>query len=300
MKILISGSSGLIGTALLDSFKERGHKITRLVRDESQMAEDTVLWDPEHRELKPEEFEGFDAVIHLAGENISSGRWTDKKKQKIRDSRVINTHMLAELLARLKKPPSLFISASAIGYYGDRGDEIMTESSSSGEGFLADVCQKWEEASNAARSAGIRVVNLRTGIVLSTKGGALSKMLVPFRLGLGGVVGSGKQYMSWISIDDHIGIILHIINTESLSGPVNAVSPNPVTNQRFTKTLGRVLKRPTLFPLPAFLARLILGEMADALLLSSTRVVPVALQESGYSFLYPQLEPALKHLLGRK
>lgn len=300
MKMLISGSSGLIGTALIASFKERGHEIVRLVRDVSRMAEDTLLWDPEHRELRLEEFEGFDVVINLAGENLSSGRWNDQKKQKIRDSRVINTHMLAELLARLDKPPSLFISASAIGFYGERGDEEVTEASALGEGFLSDLCQKWEEASNAAQSAGIRVINLRIGVVLSIEGGALSRMLTPFKMGLGGVVGSGKQYISWISIDDLIGIILHVINTESLKGPVNAVSPNPVTNRQFTKTLGRLLKRPTFFPLPAFIARLVLGEMADALLLCSTRVFPKVLKESEYSFLYPQLESALKHLLGRK
>ncbi len=300
MRVLLTGSSGLIGTALLSCFRERGHEVVRLVREESKMSEDTLLWDPEHRELRLEEFEGFDVVINLAGENISTGRWTDEKKQKIRDSRVINTHMLAELLARLEKPPSVFISASAIGFYGDRGDEELTESSSPGSGFLSDVCQKWEDAANAAKSAGIRVVNLRIGVVLSNKGGALSRMLVPFRMGLGGVIGSGRQYMSWISIDDLIGIILHVINEESLTGPVNAVSPDPQTNYHFTKILGRVLKRPTIFPLPAFVARLIMGEMADALLLSSSRVQPKVLQESGYQFLYPQLDSALKHLLGRK
>lgn len=300
MKILISGSTGLIGSSLTTCFKERGHEVIRLVRKESLMGDDTILWDPEHRELMLEEFEGFDVVINLAGENIASGRWTEEKKQKIRDSRVFGTHMLAELIARLETPPKLFISASAIGYYGDRSDEVMTESSEPGSGFLPKVCQKWEEAANAAKSAGIRVVNLRIGVVLSTKGGALQKMLTPFRMGLGGIVGSGKQYMSWISIDDIVGIVLHIINQESLKGPVNAVSPQPETNYRFTKTLGKVLKRPTIFPLPGFVARLILGEMADELLLSSTRVTPKALQDSGYSFLYPDLLHALKHLLGNK
>ena len=300
MKILISGSSGLIGSALTSCFKERGHEVVRLVRNESLMSDDAILWDPEHRELRLEEFEGFDVVINLAGENIASGRWTDKKKQKIRDSRIFGTHMLAELLACLKSPPKVFISASAIGYYGDRSEEVMIESSSPGKGFLPDVCQKWEEAANAAANAGIRVVNLRIGVVLSVNGGALQKMLVPFKLGLGGIVGSGKQYMSWVSIEDIIGIVLHLINEESISGPVNAVSPSSETNYRFTKTLGKVLKRPTLFPLPAFVAKLMLGEMAEELLLSSTRVVPKVLQDSGYSFLYPELESALKHLLRRK
>lgn len=300
MKILISGSTGLIGSSLTACFKERGHDVVRLVRNESLMGDNTILWDPEHRELKLEEFEGFDVVINLAGENISSGRWTDEKKQKIRDSRVFGTHMLAELIARLESPPALFISASAIGFYGDRSDEIMTESSEPGSGFLSDVCEKWEEAANAAKNAGIRVVNLRIGVVLSTEGGALQKMLTPFRMGLGGIVGFGKQYMSWVSIDDVVGIVLHIINEESLEGPVNAVSPQPETNYRFTKTLGKVLRRPTIFPLPGFVARFMLGEMADELLLSSTRVVPKALVDSGYSFLYPDLEHALKHLLGNK
>lgn len=300
MKILISGSTGLIGSALTSCFKERGYEVVRLVRSEALMGDNTILWDPEHRELKLEQFEGFDVVVNLAGENISSGRWSDKKKQKIRDSRVFGTHMLAELLARLQTPPKVFISASAIGYYGNRGDEIMTEESPAGKGFLSEVCQKWEEAANAAKNAGIRVVKLRIGVVLSTKGGALQKMLTPFKLGLGGIIGSGKQYMSWIAIDDVVGAVLYSINTDSLKGPVNAVSPQPETNYRFTKTLGKVLKRPTIFPLPAFVARFMLGEMADELLLSSTRVEPKSLIDSGYSFLYPELKHALKHLLEKK
>ncbi len=297
MKILIAGSSGLVGSELIKCFKGRGHEVMRLVRSEEQLSDDTLLWDPEHHELKLSDFENFDVVINLAGENISIGRWTDEKKQKIRDSRVMGTHMLAELLARLENPPKLFLNASAIGYYGNRGDEVMTESSEPGAGFLSDVCQKWEEATDPAKNAGIRVVKLRIGVVLSTSGGALARMLLPFKLGLAGVIGSGKQYMSWIAMDDLIGIVLHIVNHENLEGPINAVSPHPVTNYAFTKALGKVLKRPTIFPMPAWVARFIMGEMADSLVLSSTRVAPNVLQQSDYTFLYPSIDKALEHLL---
>lgn len=297
MKVLISGSSGLVGSELVKALKNRGHEVVRLVRSEKQMGQGTLLWDPEHRELDPQNFEGFDAVVHLAGENISSGRWTNEKKRKIKDSRVLSTHMLSELMARLESPPKVHINASAIGYYGDTGDEVVDESSPPGEGFLAEVCQKWEAATRPSEQRGIRVVKLRIGVVLSKEGGALGKMLVPFKLGLGGVVGSGDQYMSWISIDDLVGVFLHVLGNSSIQGPVNAVAPHPVTNRKFTKTLGGVLKRPTIFPLPAFAARFIFGEMADALLLSSSRVAPEKLLETGYSFLYPDLSDALKHLL---
>ncbi len=299
MKILIAGSTGLVGAELVPCLRDRGHEVFRLVRHENQLAEDALLWDPQHREIHPEEFEGFDTVINLAGENIANGRWTPEKKRKIYDSRVIGTHMLAELLARLKNPPQLLINASAIGYYGNRGDEILDESSSSGEGFLAEVCRKWEEAADSAKNAGIRVVKLRLGIVLSPEGGVLSKMLLPFKLCVGGVIGSGTQYMSWISIDDLMGVFLHVLSHPSLEGSLNTCSPSPVTNREFTKTLGRILKRPTLFPLPAAVAHYLLGEMADELLLSSTRALPTALEKSGYCFLYPHLKECFKHLLGR-
>lgn len=297
MKILISGSSGLIGSHLVQSFKGRGHEVIRLVRSEGQLSDDTLLWDPEHHELRLENFENFDVVINLAGENISTGRWTSEKKQKIRDSRVMGTHMLAELLAKLENPPKLLINASAIGFYGDRSDEVMTELSKAGEGFLSDVCHKWEEAAEPAKKAGIRVVKLRIGVVLSASGGALERMLLPFKMGLAGVIGSGKQYMSWIAIDDLVGVVLHLINNDSLQGPINAVSPHPVTNYTFTKSLGKVLKRPTIFPMPAWVARLVMGDMADALVLSSTRVVPDVLEQSGYTFLYPSIDKALVHFL---
>jgi hypothetical protein len=237
--------------------------------------------------------------VHLAGENIAAGRWTVEKKARIRDSRVKGTKTLCEALAQLSQPPKVLVSASAIGYYGDRGAELLWENSALGTGFLAEVCQAWEEATRPAMEKGIRVVLLRIGVVLSPAGGALAKMLLPFKLGLGGIIGSGKQYMSWIALDDVVGTIDHVLITDTLQGPVNAVAPHPVTNSEFTKTLRRVLRRPTLFPMPAFAARLAFGEMADELLLASTRVEPKRLIATEYRFRYPELEDALRHLLGR-
>lgn len=299
MKILISGSSGLIGSELMPCLKDRGHEVVRLVRSESQLSDDALLWNPEHHELNPDDFEGFDIVVNLAGENLASGRWTVEKKKKIKDSRVMGTHMLCELFAHVENPPQLFISASAVGYYGNQGDRVNDENSFSGKGFLAEVCSQWEASTEPAILKGIRVVKLRTGVVLSPKGGALGKMLLPFKLGLGGVIGSGQQYISWISMDDYLGVILHIIGNDSIQGAVNAVAPNSVTNYELTKTLGKVLRRPTIFPLPAFVARFMLGEMADELLLSSTKVSPDKLISTGYSFLYPELESALIHMLDK-
>lgn len=297
MKILVTGSSGLVGSELVSALKDRGHQIVRLVRSESLLSDDTLLWDPEHYELNLEDFEGFDIVINLAGENIASGRWTPSKKKKIRESRVLGTHMLSELLARLSVPPKLFINASAIGYYGNRDNELLVENSPSGEGFLAEVCKKWEEATEPASESGIRVVVLRIGVVLSAAGGVLGKVLLPFKLGLGGVIGTGEQYFSWIAIDDLIGIILHVISNESIEGPVNSVAPNPVTNREFTKTLGKILCRPTILPMPAYVAKIVMGEMAEETALSSALVVPKKLENSDYNFLYPDLESALKHVL---
>jgi len=239
----------------------------------------------------------LDAVVHLAGENIAGARWTQRQKTLIRDSRVKGTRVLSDLMGRRSPPPKVLVCASAIGYYGDRGDEILREDSASGSGFLPDVCREWEAACQPAAAKSIRVVNLRIGIVLSQAGGALAKMLTPFKLGAGGVIGSGRQYMSWIALDDVASAIHHALTHDSLRGPVNAVAPNPVTNRDFTRTLGRVLSRPTLFPMPAFVARLALGEMADALLLASARVVPARLLESGFVFRYPDLVGALRHLL---
>jgi uncharacterized protein (TIGR01777 family) len=249
--------------------------------------------------VDPTHLEGLDAVVHLAGENIADGRWTDEKKRRIRESRVQGTRALCEALAQLENKPKVLVCASAIGYYGDRGETLVDENSSAGGGFLSDVCQEWEQATEPARKAGIRVVNLRIGVVLSPKGGALAKMLLPFQMGAGGNLGSGKQYMSFVALDDVVGAIYHALTTESLSGPVNAVAPNPVRNSEFTKALGKVLHRPTIAPVPAFGARLLFGEMADALLLSSTRVAPTRLLESGYKFQCPDIDSALRHVLGQ-
>lgn len=298
MHVLMTGSSGLIGSALTSFLGGGGHLVRRLLRAESQES-DTTFWDPGAGTVAPGAFDGIDAVVHLAGEGIASGRWTTARKSRIRDSRVVGTRKLCEALARLETPPKVLVAASAIGFYGDRGDERLDESALPGSGFLPDVCQAWEDAVAPARERGIRVVHLRTGIVLSPLGGALAQMLPPFRFGVGGVLGSGDQYMSWVMLDDMLGIVLKALTDTSVSGPVNAVAPNAVTNREFTKTLGRVLHRPTIFPEPAFAVRLLFGEMGDALLLASTRVVPTRLSETGFEFAYPELEDALRHVLGR-
>ncbi len=298
MKILVSGSSGLVGSALVPFLSSGGHEIVRLIRGWPQPGEAAVPWDPPAGRIEAARLEGLDAVVHLAGENIA-GRWTATRKARIRESRVQGTRLLAETLARLARPPKVFVCASAIGYYGDRGDAVLREDSPPGAGFLAEVCREWEAAARPAAEKGVRVVHLRIGVVLSPAGGALARMLTPFKLGLGGRIGAGGQFMSWIAIDDLTGAIHHALATESLRGPVNAVAPRPVTNREFTKTLGRVLGRPTLFPMPAFAARLTFGEMADELLLASARVEPAKLVTSGYRFRAPELEGALRHLLGK-
>ncbi len=299
MNVLISGASGLVGSELVTFLTQKGHYIRKLVRNEAKPDANEIKWDPASSEIEQTALEGLDAVVHLAGENIAGGRWTSERKALIRDSRVQGTRLLSETLAKLKAPPKVLVSASAIGFYGDRGDDVLDEESESGSGFLAEVCQEWEEACTAAGNASIRIVNLRTGVVLSAAGGALAKMLLPFKMGVGGVVGSGSQYMSWIAIDDLVGAIHHTLVTESLNGPVNVVAPNPATNREFTKTLGRVLRRPTLFPMPVFAARLAFGEMADELLLASTRVEPAKLKSSRFQFQFPELEDGLRHALGR-
>ena len=298
MKTLLTGSSGLIGSALASDLSNRGHDVVRLVRSEPET--EALAWDPEAGTLESSGLEGLDWAVHLAGENIASKRWSEEQKGRIRDSRVNGTRLLSETLARLTNPPQVLVSASAIGYYGDRGEEILNEESESGSGFLSEVSREWESAAEPATRHGIRVVNLRFGVVLSPSGGALAKMLFPFRMGMGGVIGGGGQYMSWIALDDAVGSICHVLTEPTILGPVNVVSPNPVTNREFTKTLGRVLTRPTLFPMPAFAARLAFGEMADALLLASTRVDPARLRETGYEFRHPKLEPALRHLLEKE
>jgi len=299
MRILVTGSSGLIGSALVPFLTASGHRVIRLIRSQSQTPTrgESWGWDPDRGTILSAGREEPDGVVHLAGENIAGGRWTQRRKALIRDSRVKGTRVLSDLIGRRSPPPKVLVCASAVGYYGDRGDEILTEESAPGSAFLPDVCREWEAACQPAADRGIRVVNLRLGMVLSPAGGALGKMLTPFKLGAGGVIGSGSQYMSWIALDDVASAIHAALTQDSLRGPVNAVAPNAITNRDFTRTLGRVLSRPTLFPMPAFAARLALGEMADALLLASARVVPVRLLESGFSFRYPDLEGALRHLL---
>ncbi len=292
MKILISGSHGLVGSALVSSLRADGHEVFNLVR-RAPHSDSEVEWYPDRGSLALARLEGMDAVVHLAGENIAEGRWSDEKKKKIRESRVKGTTVLSGALANLKHPPKTLVSASAIGYYGNRGDLILTEQSAPGDDFLARVCVEWERATESASQQGIRVVNARFGIILSANGGALKKMLPPFRMGVGGRIGSGKQWMSWIALDDVVAGLTFAINNEALAGPVNFVAPKPVTNAEFTKTLGKVLSRPTFFPIPEFGVRLAFGEMADALLLSSQRVEPKALSQSGFEFSYPALQDAL-------
>ena len=299
MKVLISGSTGLIGSALISALATAGHDVVRLVRSAPKSDGSEVHWDPESGRIDTDRLEGLDAVVHLAGENIGAGRWSRDRKARIFDSRVKGTRLLCESLANLNHPPQVLVCASAIGYYGSRGAEVMNEGSESGAGFLADVCREWEIATEFVGHTEIRVVNLRMGIVLSLAGGPLEKMLPPFKMGVGGILGNGRQYMSWITLDDAVGAIQHTLVTDSLQGPVNNVAPYPVTNREFTKALGRVLRRPTLFPLPSFGLRIMFGrEMANELFLSSTRVEPTRLLETGYAFQYPGLEDALRHVLG--
>ncbi|MEJ7840621.1 MAG: TIGR01777 family oxidoreductase [Rubrobacter sp.] len=296
MNVLISGATGLIGLALIPELEAGGHGVTRLSR--SQSGPDTIRWDPEAGTIEGD-LEGTDAVVHLAGESIAKGRWNPQKKQQILESRVKGTRLLAEKISGLPTPPEIMVSASAVGYYGDRGDEVLTEESSSGTDFLAGVCREWEAAAEPARQAGIRVVHPRLGIVLSPKGGALGTTLPIFKLGGGGKIGGGNQWWSWIALDDVVGSIVHALTEETVEGPVNVGSPNPMTNAGYTKVLGKVLGRPTILPLPAPAARVMLGEVADALLLASQRMEPAKLRSTGYTFRYPQLEGALRHLLGK-
>jgi uncharacterized protein (TIGR01777 family) len=298
--IAVSGASGLIGAAVVRDLTQKSHQATPLVRREARPGE--ISWDPAGGRLDPADLEGLDGVIHLAGEPVGA-RWTRGRKARIRDSRVRGTRLLSETLARLRRKPEVMISASAIGIYGNRGEEVLTETSPPGDGareFLVSVTQDWEAAADPARAAGIRVVHPRFGVVLSPRGGALKKLLPPFRLGLGGRLGNGSQWMSWISIDDAVGAILHLLATGRVHGPVNTTALEPLTNREFTDKVGQVLGRPTSFPVPAGALRLALGEMADATLLASTRVLPSRLLESGYRFQHPSLDSALRHMLGRE
>lgn len=299
MRILLTGSSGLIGHALLTSLTADGHTVLRLVRSKANASDPNIAWDPDAGTVSPSELEGFDAVVHLAGESIM-GRWTSAKKARILQSRIKGTQLLSESLAGLRNRPEVLVSASAIGYYGNRGDQVLDEQSSPGSLFLSEVAKSWEASTEPAKSNGIRVVNLRIGFVLSKTGGGLATMLWPFRMGLGGPVGSGRQYISWIAIDDLVGAISHAIGSDSLHGAVNAVAPHPVTNREFSKTLGRVLGRPTIVPLPGFAVRMAMGEMGNEVLLAGARVRPTRLLANGYEFSFPDLEAALRHVLGKK
>ena len=294
-KVLVSGSSGLIGAALVRRLTAKGWQVTRLIRTIPSGAAQ-ITWDIA-RPIPPQSVSGFDAVLHLAGESIAE-RWTEAKKRAVRDSRVVGTRNISEALAHAAERPAVLLSASAIGIYGDRGDQVLDEQSSPGEGFLAEVCREWESATEAASKAGIRTVQARFGIVLSRSGGALAKMLGPFRLGVGGKVGSGRQWWSWVALDDVIGAIEHVMKTGTLAGPVNVVSPNPVTNREFTRSLASAVARPAVFPMPAWAARLALGEMANELLLASQRVEPARLRVSGYRFARSDLGSALVSILG--
>ena len=292
-RLLISGASGLIGSAVVPALEADGYEVARLVRGPAQSSKE-VRWDP-MRDVSPALVSGFDAVIHLSGENVA-GRWTAEKKRRIRESRVVSTRNLAWAIAKAETPPRTFVCASAIGYYGNRGDEVLTEDSASGEGFLPEVCREWEAAAHVG-IVGVRVVNLRFGIVLSKEGGALKEMLRPFRLGLGGKVGSGRQWWSWIHIDDAVSAVMHIMRAEGLRDAINITAPNPVTNAEFTRELALVVKRPAVLTVPAFAAKLAFGEFAKEGILSSARVVPKKLEENGFQFRYTELRPAIEQLL---
>jgi len=299
IKILMTGASGLLGSALIPFFTTGGHIVHTLVRRVPFPEKDESFWDPEKKKLDPSVFDGADAVIHLAGEHIGEGRWTDEKKRIIIESRTKGTSLIADTISKLSSPPPVLICASAIGYYGNRGDKILTEDDQPGDDFISKVCSKWEKSAQATVDKGIRTVFMRIGIALSPAGGALSRLLLPFRAGLGGKIASGSQYMSWVGIDDVIGAFFHVLADNKIAGPVNVVSPNPVTNLEFTKTLGKVLARPAVFSIPAAAINLAFGEMGREVLLSSTRVMPQKLIESGYRFRNPDLSGALSHLLGK-
>lgn len=298
MKILISGATGLVARHLIPTLVEKGHEVFKLVRKTPKSA-DEIQWDAEKgfSESEQEKLENFDTVIHLAGENIAAANWGDEQKKRLRDSRVVGTRVLVEALKKCENAPKVFIGASAEGYYGrETEDEILTENSPNGKGFMAELCKAWEDEIENAEDFGARVVKLRIAVVLAKDGGALEKMKTPFCLGVGGVVGSGKQWMSWLAIDDLVGII-HFVLENEISGVINSTSPNPVTNYEFTKTLGKVLNRPTIFPIPEFAIKLMFGEMGDQLLLKGCRVTPKRLQELGYKFKFEKLEEAMKHVL---
>lgn len=297
MKVLVSGASGLVGSAVVDNLSSKGVEVLQLVRKTPRDVAREIVWNPSEGIADTSKLEGLDAVIHLAGEPIAEGRWTEEKKRRIRESRARGTQVLAEALSKLERKPETLLSASAVGYYGSRGSQILTEESEPGDDFLARVCREWEDATAPAVEAGIRVVMMRFGVILSAEGGALAKMLTPFKLGVGGRLGSGEQFMSWISLGDVVGVIDFLLDKVSLSGPVNTVAPNPVTNREFTEALGEALSRPTLLPVPKFALRVAFGEMADVALLASQRAEPARLKSNGYLFRHSELKDALRDIL---
>ena len=299
MKVLISGSSGLLGSHLSAYLSRRGHIVSHLIRDRNNILENDIWWDPEKAELDPTALEGYHTVIHFGGENIASRRWTSRQKQKIKESRVHSTQLLARTMSQLKLSPHTFICASATGYYGDRGCEEIKEDDRAGKGFLPNVVRDWEAATEPAKMSGIRVINLRFGVILTAAGGMLARTLPLFRFGLGGNIGSGEQYMPWITLDDVLAVVEYILQHKQITGPVNVVAPESVTNSEFTKTLAGVLGRPGFLSMPSMLIKAVLGEMGDELLLTSTRAVPAVLNENKYPFIHPVLKPALESILSK-
>ncbi len=300
MKIIISGASGLTGKALVSMLRAQGHSVARLVRPGSVLSPGDIAWDPMAATIDVSTMEGADAVVHLSGARIDGGRWTPARKAELRSSRIDTTRVLVDALASLRQKPRVFVSASAIGCYGDRGDEILTESSAIGTDFLSLLVRDWEAEAARAELSGIRSVSLRFGVILSNEGGALPQMVMPFKFGLGGRLGSGKQWMSWIALEDAVGIICSAIANENLAGPLNVVAPNPLTNAGFTRIAATVLHRPAIFAAPAFALRIALGEMAGALLLASQRVMPERLLAAGYAFRLPEIETALRAILAAR
>jgi uncharacterized protein (TIGR01777 family) len=297
MKVIISGASGLVGTALTKALRTEGHTVLHLVRTRNEVSSGQIRWDPLSAHVDVPSLEGADVVVHLSGASISDGRWTPARKEILRSSRLDSTRVLVDSLARLRQKPRVFVSASAVGYYGNRGDEILTESSGPGNDFLSLLARDWEAEAIRAAQSGMRTVILRFGVILSPQGGALPQMIRPFRFGAGGRLGSGRQWMSWIALEDVIDIIRSSISDSEMSGAVNVVAPNPVQNSDFAHLVGRILHRPSLLPAPPFMLRLALGEMADALLLASQRAVPERLLQSGQPFKFAEIEPALRAML---